>query len=323
MTLDLLRRGMKISHLRLLAELSRQSRLTDAAAALGITQPAASRLMAEIEHVADAEIYVRSGRGIELTEVGKTLAERCVRVLQELTDAATDIEHHLSGQRGQVHIGSVTGPAVEYVLPAIRHIRLSYPEISVSVEIGPSTVLAPMLEEGRLDFSLSRVPLDVDPDLFDEQPLRREPACMVARLDHPLIRHPSPIPAHALLGFDWVFPPIGAPIRTTAESALRDMGLQLPTKILTTSSFLFTLATIQRSNAIGPVARSVAESFALLPDGSPGTIAILDTDLPLSVETYSFLTRRAQTLTPVARIVAKEILKTVATTQHPEIGNGS
>ena len=318
MTLDLLRRGMKISHLRLLAELSRQSRLTDAAATLGITQPAASRLMAEIEHVADAEIYVRSGRGIELTEVGRNLGDRCVRVLQELTDAAVDIEHHVSGQRGHVHIGSVTGPAVEYVLPAIRHIRLSYPEISVSVEIGPSRVLAPMLEEGRLDFSLSRVPLDADPDLFDEQPLRREPACMVARLDHPLTRHPVPVPARALLGFDWVFPPVGAPIRTTAESALRDMGLQLPTKILTTSSFLFTLATIQRSNAIGPVARSVADSFALLPDGSPGSLAMLQTDLPLSVETYSFLTRKGQVQTAAARIVSREILRHVNAEQDPQ-----
>lgn len=311
MALDLLRRGMKISHLRLLAELVRQSRLTDAASALGITQPAASRLMSEIEHVAGAEIYVRSGRGIELTEVGRKLGERCVRVLQELTDAALDVEHHVSGQRGHVNIGSVTGPAVEYVLPAIRHIRLSYPEISVSVEIGPSVVLAPMLEDGRLDFSLSRVPLNADPDLFDERPLRREPACMVARLDHPLTRHSTPVTASALLGFDWVFPPVSAPIRTTAECALRDMGLQLPPKILTTSSFLFTLATIQRSNAIGPVARSVAESFAWLPDGSPGSIGILETELSLFVETYSFLTRKGQVPTAAAQIVSREVLREV------------
>jgi len=311
MSLDLLRRGLKMSHLRLLAELASHSRLTDAAAVLGITQPAASRLIAEIERIAEAELYIRSGRGIELTDVGRKLAERCVRILQEFADAGRDIEQHRSGQSGHVSIGSVTGPALEYILPALRHIRLSYPDISISVDVAPSRHLAPMLEDGRLDFSLSRVPVDVDPALFEEQPLLKEPACIIARIDHPLTRTSSPIPVDALLGFDWVLPPIGAPIRTTAEQALREKGLGLPTRVLTTSSFLFTLATIQRTNAIAPVARSVAGSFAAGPDGRPGSLISLPCDLPLSVETYSFLTRKGQVLTPVAQIVAREVLRAI------------
>nr|MEC9420218.1 LysR substrate-binding domain-containing protein [Pseudomonadota bacterium] len=311
MSLDLLRRGMKISHLRLLAELAKHTRLTDAASALGMSQPAASRLISEVERVAEADIYVRSGRGIELTDIGYKLAERCVRILQEFADAGRDIEQHKSGQSGHVSIGSVTGPAIEYVLPAIRHVRLSYPDISISVEVGPSLDLAPMLEDGRLDFSLSRVPVDEDPDLFEERPLLREPACLVARTDHPLTRLATPVPAEALLGFDWVLPPVGAPIRTTTEQALRDKGLGLPTKVLTTSSFLFTVTTVQRTNAIAAVAQSVASSFAENADGSPGTITALESDLTLSVETYSFLTRKGQVLTPVARIVAREVLRAI------------
>lgn len=311
MSLDLLRRGLKISHLRLLAELASQSRLTDAATALGMTQPAASRLIGEIERIAEAEIYIRSGRGIELTGVGRKLAERCVRILQEFSDAGRDVEQHKTGERGHVSIGSVTGPAIEYVLPALRHIRLSYPDISISVEVGPSRALAPMLADGRLDFSLSRVPLDDNAALFEEQPLAREPACLVARPGHPLTRSGSPVPPEALLAYDWVLPRAGAPIRATAEQALRDRGLALPSRILTTSSFLFTLATIQQTNAIGPVAQSVADSFAVRPDGSTGTVIALETDLPLSVETYSFLTRKGQVLTPVAEIVAREVLRAV------------
>ncbi len=308
MSLDLLRRGMKISHLRLLAELVRHSSLTDAALALGTTQPAASRLISEIERITEAEIYVRSGRGIELTDAGRKLAERCVRILQEFSDAGRDIEQHKSGQSGHVSIGSVTGPAIEYVLPALRHIRLGYPDISISVEVNPSRELAVMLEDGRLDFSLSRVPVDEDPALFEERPLLREPACIVGRTDHPLTRIKAPIPAEVLLGYDWVLPTIGVPIRTTAEQALRERGLGLPTRILTTSSFLFTLATIQRTNAIAPIARSVADSF-----GSPtgGTLIALESDLNLSVETYSFLTRKGRSLTPAARTVAREVLRAV------------
>ncbi|MBN9669501.1 LysR substrate-binding domain-containing protein [Roseibium aggregatum] len=311
MSLDLLRRGLKMSHLRLLAELVRHTRLTDAAAALGMTQPAASRLMSEIERIAEAQLYMRSGRGIELTAVGRKLAERCVRILQEFADAGEDIEQHKSGQRGHVAIGSVTGPTIEYILPALRHIRLSYPDISISVEVSPSRVLAPMLEDGRLDFSLSRIPPEADAAMFEERPLLREPACIIARPGHPLTRSGPPVPAEALLGFDWVLPPAGSPIRATAEEKLREKGLTLPARILTTSSFLFTLATIQHTNAIGPLARSVAENFARGPDGAPGTVVCLESDLTLSVEPYSFLTRKGQVLTPVAQIVAREVLRAV------------
>lgn len=311
MSLDLLRRGLKISHLRLLAELSRQTRLTDAAQLLGITQPAASRLIAEIERITDADIYVRSGRGIELTEAGRKLAERCVRILQEFADAGRDIDQHKAGQSGHVSIGSVTGPAIEYVLPALRHIRLSYPDITISVEVSPSNALAPMLEDGRLDFSISRVPVDQDPAQFEEKPLLREPAVMIGRIGHPLTRARAPLPADAFLGFDWVLPPVGSPIRTTAEQALRDRRLPLPDRVLTTSSFLFTLATIQQTNAVAPVAQSVAESFAMRPDGTEAIVTVLDSNLTLSVETYSFLTRKGQVLTPVAQIVAREVLRAV------------
>ncbi|GAB4530069.1 MAG: LysR family transcriptional regulator [Roseibium sp.] len=310
MTPDLLRRGLKMSHLRLLAELAGPGcLLTEAARTLGITQPAASRLLSEIERIADAEIYVRAGRGIELTEVGRKLAERCVRVLQEFADAGRDIDQHKAGQTGHVSIGSVTGPAIEYILPALRHIRLSSPEVTISVEVGQSSVLAPMLADGRLDFSLSRIPPEEDPAQFEERPLMREPAVMIGRIGHPLTRSSAPLTAEAFLAFDWVLPPAGSPIRTTAEQALRDAGLPLPSRVLTTSSFLFTLATIQQTNAVAPVARSVAASFARRPDGATGSVDILDSRLGLAVETYSFLTRKGQVLTPVAQIVAREVLR--------------
>jgi DNA-binding transcriptional LysR family regulator len=308
---DLIRRGLKIAHLRLFAELSSKNRLSEAADAIRIAQPAASRLIAEAENLAGTKLYVRSGRGIELTPAGQQLAYRSIRILQEISDAGRDIEHHISGQSGHVSIGSVTGPAIEYILPAIRHIRLSYPDISISVEVAPSRVLAPMLQKGRLDFSLSRVPVDQDPALFEEKPLLGEPAVMIGRVGHPLTRTRAPLSIDSFLGFDWVLPPVGSPIRTNVEQALRDRRLPLPARVLTTSSFLFTLATIQQTNAVAPVAKSVADSFAARPDGTGATLTVLDSNLTLSVETYSFLTRKGQVLTPVAQVVAREVLRAV------------
>ncbi|WP_417689368.1 LysR family transcriptional regulator [Roseibium sp.] len=310
MTIDLLRRGLKMSHLRLFSALSEHGTLTEAAASLTMTQPAVSRLISEAEKLVGTKLYNRTGRGIQLTQAGQQLAVRSTRILQEIWDAGRDIEELRQGISGRVKIGSVTGPAIEYVLPALRQIRLSYPSISLTVEIGTSDMLAPMLADGRLDFSLSRIPVDYDPALFSEVPQIDEPACMIARQGHPLARAQAPIPAARLLEYDWVLPPEGSPIRTTAERRLRSLGLTLPKHVLTTSSFLFTLATIRQTNAVAPIARSVALSFAA--DGDIGTgLALLPCNFDLSVETYSFLTRAGQILTPAAELVATEVRRTL------------
>ncbi len=311
MALDLLRRGLKLSHLQLLAELLRQSKLTDAASVLGISQPAASRLIAEVERIVEAEVYVRSGRGVELTEIGRHLASRCTRILREFSDAGRDIEHYKLGQSGQVRIGSVTGPAIENVLPIVSQLRTIFPEISITLEVGPSSTLVSMLGEGRLDFALCRIPAGVDAYAFEERPLTQEPACLVARIGHPLSQIPAPISAKLLLHYDWVLPPVGAPLRTSVERAFRSRGLELPSQMLTVSSFLFSLVAIQRTNTLVPVARSVAKSFAHTPDGRAGTLSILECDLQLSLETFSFLTRKGQILTPAAELVAQRIIETI------------
>ena len=105
----LLRRGLKLSHLRLLAALADEGQLTKAAATLGVSQPAASRLVAEIERILDAPIHERSGRGMGLTAMGRALALRSQRVRLELDDAARDLAEIAIGGAGRVRIGAVTG----------------------------------------------------------------------------------------------------------------------------------------------------------------------------------------------------------------------
>ena len=64
MTVDLLRRGLKLSHLRIVAALGEAGQIGLAAARIGVTQPAASRLLAEVERIAGHPVHRRAGRGI-------------------------------------------------------------------------------------------------------------------------------------------------------------------------------------------------------------------------------------------------------------------
>ncbi len=305
MPTDLLRHGLKLSHLRLLAALADTGGMGAAAARLGTSQPAASRLAAEAERIAEVQLYRRSGRGIELTEAGRALAFRSHRVLQELGDAARDLTELRAGHAGRVNLGSVTGPAIEYVLPAVRHLRIGHPGISVRVEVATSDVLGPMLLRGEIDFALCRLPDGHDAALFTQRRLATEPLAFTVREEHPLLTDRVPTLSE-MLDYDWVLPVEGAILRATIERTLRSVGLPMPSKVLATSSFLFTLAMIRQTNAIAPIARPVAEAFAGI-SGSGGTIAILPSPIAIEVEPFALLTRADQVLTPAAEVLFREI----------------
>ncbi|ALI55177.1 LysR family transcriptional regulator [Celeribacter marinus] len=292
---DLLRKGMKINHLRLAAALLTEAKLTDAAHALGIAQPAASRLASEIETIIDAQFYQREGRGIALTPEGHALAIRADRILNEIGDAGREIDELRRGLTGTVAIGAVTGPAIDLVLPVVRHARIDMPAAQVEIEVATSDHLRDMVLDRRLDFALARLPEDSTATLFDYTPIGVEPVSLIARQNHPLMRAQADTSLESLLNYDWVMPASGAILRQTVERALRDLGHAPPARVLNTSSFLLTLAAVSQTNAIAPIASAVAHIF-----GADGQIQTLNTTLELAVDEFGILTRAGTHLTPTA-----------------------
>lgn len=297
---DLLRKGLKISHLRVLAGLAETGQIGATAHMLGIAQPAASRLIGEVERIVDRPIRVRTGRGVVLTEEGAALARRAGRILLELDEAGRELAEMQKGAQGHVRIGSVTGPALDIVLPAIRRIRTARPAITVGVEVAPSDTLCLMLTEGRIDVALGRIPLGTRPGLLDMRPIGTEPLALLARAGHPLAGARLPTRA-ALMAQDWVLPEPEAILRQTVVARLLALGLPMPRVPVETASFLLTLALIRNSDAVAAVALPVAQQFA------GDQFARLPDDLGLEVPSFGVLTRSGSRQTPAAMALIDEI----------------
>lgn len=302
MTDRLIRKGLKLSHLRLLSSLHATKKISHSADALGITQPAASRLLSQLEELLAEKLYERTGHGIELTESGKQLAYRATRILKEINDAERDINEIRKGMSGHVRIGSVTGPAIEFVVPALKHLRATNPGISIQVEVGPSDVLGAQLFDGSLDFSISRLPSGYDKTMFHEDVHGPERVSIITGAHHPLAHAGAATNLASLVKLDWILPPSEAVLRVTMERAFREQKIALPAQILTTSSFLFTIAMLQKTNSVAALATSAAQSFI-----NGGVLCELKTGIDIEVEPYSILTRSDQALTPAAEIVFNEL----------------
>jgi DNA-binding transcriptional LysR family regulator len=306
-------RQLKPVQLRLLAELNQTRALGLAAGRVGIAQPAASRHLAEMEDLLGFALHERQGRGLTLTRVGEALARRAARIQIELADAARDIAEAASGRAGVVRVGAVTGPALSLVLPALTEFQRLHPEFRAEVTVATSVHLCEQLRGGQLDFALAR--LTVGETQLEAQLMAGEPLSLVVRRGHPLVVLPR-ITLEDLLRYEWVMGDDETLLTQTVMARLAELRVPRPQRRISTSSFLFTLALLNQTDAIAPLATPVVESFA----GNPSVPFVsLPVDLGLTVAPFSLVTRAGARLTPSAQRLVEAILQLqLSPSQRPE-----
>ncbi|APO68512.1 LysR family transcriptional regulator protein GbpR [Rhizobium gallicum] len=302
-----LRAGLKLNHLRIIVAIEDSGQISAAAEILNISQPAASRMLAEMESIVKTPLYERIARGVVLTTFGQALAKRARKILLELREASREISELKSGKGGSVFIGAVTAPAMSLVVPAIDKVRKAFPGIEINIEVETSNVLARELLAARHDFIIGRIPDDVNPRLFEVREIGIEKACLIVRRDHPLLKKNASSLAD-LHGYGWVFQPPGTLLRRTLEDIFLAAGVPLPENIVNTSSLLLTCAIICETDAIAPVALDVAQ-FLAGQDAKASDVRVLPTDFKIDVKPYSLITARERALPPSARLLYDLILE--------------
>jgi DNA-binding transcriptional LysR family regulator len=291
---------LKLSHLRLIAAIADTGMVGAAAAAVGMSQPAASRMIAEIETLLNAPLCDRLSRGVRLTPLGQALARHARSVLLLLAQAEREVADLRSGRRGVVSLGTVTGPAVDLVAPAMARVRAAAPDVEVEIRIDSSNVLARDLLASRLDFIIGRVPDEFDPQAFESVAIGVEKAHLLVRRGHPLLaRRPATL---AEVGAcEWVMQPRGTPLQRAIDNLFQAANAAPPNRFLTTTSIFMTMMLVANSDAIGPLAagatRFAGEAVA------PAKLAVLPTDFSLTVQHYSLIAMRHRALSPAAQTV--------------------
>ncbi|MBY5840356.1 LysR family transcriptional regulator [Rhizobium leguminosarum] len=304
---SLLRAGLKLNHLRMIVAIEDSGQISAAAEVLNISQPAASRMLSEMESITKTSLYERVARGVVLTTFGAALARRARKILLELREASREIGELKSGKGGSVFIGAVTAPAMSLVVPAINKVRKAYPGIEINIQVETSNVLARELLAARHDFIIGRIPDDLNPRLFEVTEIGIERACLIVRSSHPLMKQKT----SSLLevrDYDWVFQPPGTLLRRTIEDVFLSRGVALPENIVNTSSLLLTCAIVCETDAIAPVAVDVAQ-FLASQGSNASDVRMLPIDFDINVKPYSMITARERALPPSARLLYDIILE--------------
>ncbi|MFU8824056.1 LysR family transcriptional regulator [Yoonia sp.] len=307
----MIQRGLRLPQLRLLIAVADIGQISGAAAHIGMTQPAASRMLTELERATGATLYERHPRGVVLTDAGHLLARRARTALNDLETAFDEMQMLAQGAGGLVRIGTVTGPGLELVLPLIRDMRVTYPDINFEVLVDTSDVLADALFARRIDFYIGRTLSNVSPRDVTMTTIGIEPVALIVRSNHPLMRRPKVTLADTLV-FDWVMQAPGGLLRLAVEAYLTEHGHPLPSRTLSTSSLLLTLGMISDTDVVAPVARSVAD-ILVARDGMNSAISILDVGHDMAVSPYALICRRDSDNTPVVTRVLRMLHHRIGT----------
>ena len=290
-------RRLKSTHLRLVMQVALTGKLQAAAEEIALSQPAASRMLAEIEKLVGAALFTRHAKGMVPTPIGEAVVRHARQILQDLDKLDMDVAQIASGRAGSVRIGTVTGPAVGLVVPVVRAMREEAPEVGFTIEVAPSTTLMRGLDEGIFDFVVARPAQEYHRQSYHIHPATREVVSMLVYEDHPMAKQKA-IRLKELREFDWIMQDHGTPIRAAVETAFLTNRVLMPSQITNTSSLLVALALLKQSTAVAPQSQEVVE---LLTDSALDmNVVRLDIVEDIFVSPYFVIARADRELSPLA-----------------------
>jgi DNA-binding transcriptional LysR family regulator len=285
---------LRTRQLLLLEALGREHNVGRAAAALGMSQPAATKLLQQAEEAVGAVLFTRHARGVEPTAAGEVLVRYARQALVDFGFAREQMAALRAGLRGRLRLGSAPGALPELVAPVLAEYKKHHPRVAVSVLVETSDVMLAQLARGEVDLVLGRPTEGHFEDEFEIRPLLAEEQVAVVRASHPLLKKRK-LALDDLVQWPWVLQPPGSPQRSRFESALRTAGLHARLDITETASTVATTVLLEASDMAAIMPASLAAHYARL-----GVLKVLPLALPLQVPPLHLVTRKHRELSPAA-----------------------
>lgn len=152
-----------------------------AADVLGISQPAVSLQIRQLEQFLQTRLVERTGRGIKATAAGQALlvhGERIEQAVDETLRSVSAFRHDVSGT---VTLGTGATACIHLLPPLLQQLRSVYPLLRVGVTTGNTLDIVRAIEENRLDMGL--VTLPVSGRALDVMPVMDEEFVFIASLE--------------------------------------------------------------------------------------------------------------------------------------------
>ena len=272
--LNRLQAKARIRHLQMLVALGELRSLKKTAATIGLTQPAVTQLLADLESLLDVRLFDRFSRGVQPTRAGTTLIPVAQRMLEALAQGSEAISALRQEGEGSVRIAAIAGALSGLLSRAIPAFTLAHPGIQLSVvECGAMDWALP-LARGEVDMAICREPM-TPPAGHRFVPVMEDRFVIACAPDHPLLGQRSPT-WRTLLRRRWLPPPVGSSARSVFDRLVSAYEVQTPLSPVITRVSSLTWAMLRHQPLLTLVPFGVVRQWV-----EAGELAVIEPPEPL------------------------------------------
>lgn len=256
---DRIARRFRLRDLHLLTATVRAGSMGKAAAELGVTQPAVSHAIADLEAVVGQPLLDRGQRGVVPTPFGEALLRRGAEAFDALGQAERDVEFLADPGSGEVRVGaSESYIAGGFLAAAIDRAARRHPRLAVHVaDVNTAELDLARLRDRSLDVVLGRTAMVEAGADVEAEVLYDEPILALAGARSRWARPPSPTTLRDLADAPWLLAPPGTAVRALVDGAFRAEGLEPPAAAVTTYSMQLRMQLLARGDYVSSLPASL------------------------------------------------------------------
>ncbi|MEM9585106.1 MAG: LysR substrate-binding domain-containing protein [Pseudomonadota bacterium] len=286
---------LKLRQLRLLVAVGVHGNIQNAARELGISQPAASKMIQDLELDFEVTLFKRTNRGVVPTVFGETLIRHGKLVFAQISNAAQELDDLNEGNAGRVVVGTLLAASTRLLPAAIEILLAARPNVAVKISEGTHEVLMPGLLSGEIDMVVGRLPSHRHRDKIRQEKLFDDRILAVVGPQHPLAGKKEISFAH-VKPFGWILPPLETTLRRQVDHFFVGQQQYVPPQTIESVSYLANRALLCGRDLVGLMPAEVVAQ-----DVAQGQLVCLDWVPPFGHGPIGVSLRADDDLSPAGR----------------------
>jgi DNA-binding transcriptional LysR family regulator len=275
---------LRLRQCALLLAIDEQGTLHAAAAKVGMTQPAATKMLQELEDTLGSTLFDRLGRGLVWNAAGQRTLAYCRSMRGSMNALGRDLSELQRHVTGKLTIGSVLAASTDTVCDGIVYLKQNMPKLSIEVVLNTSDHLMALLEDGTIDVMIGRLANHSTKD-FDFVPLHEEVLSVVVGIHHRLSRSKAVL-FNDLQAYPWIVPLKGSPMRAMINSEFDSHHMETPEGLIETASILTTVSLLSKTQSVAVIPLSIAKMYE-----EQGLLAVLPYEFKYKLADYGSIVK--------------------------------
>ena len=280
---------LRFRHLQFLDILGQTRNLRLTAEQMHITQPAATKVLMDIEEMLESRLFDRLPRGMRPNELGLFTLRYAHSALDGHRKFVDEFSTLKQGGHGHLSIGAISGSAAHLLIAAVAELQRLRPLLVVKVLEQSSDQLIVWLAERKIDVMIGRFTDESQRAQFQYEKLAGEGLQITAGVHHPL-RGSSAPGLLELSNWPWILYPPSTALRKVSDDIFSSTGLSLTSGIVETPSFLFALELMQSTNMLSLQPAALVDKYV-----RRGLLTRIATELPDRMPDFGLITLQGET----------------------------